>query len=208
MPADLAQSPNLSGIFLLCHSQDVLRLQVRIIGEVDVTLQPALDLQQLLTVGHGAPRVHISKVRFLGRLRAEGGNLTLLSCSFEEPRVEVGSSLLTGQPQVERALSISSGGHATLVQTVLRGHSAGALVVHAATLSLIDCIIRDSHALSGGAVLVSGGSNLTVIQSRFIGNSATESGGALQVSSRKFDFGHQRVRLKWCPTLTRSAPNC
>eukprot|EP00966_Prymnesium_polylepis_P155271 3586027-Prymnesium_polylepis.2 len=68
-------------------------------------------------------------------------------------------------------------------KTELIGHSAGRLSVHASTLTLIDCIVRDCKAAHGAAMLVDDGSNVTVVRSTFAHNQAL-TGGALQVLAR------------------------
>ena len=79
-----------------------------------------------------------------------------------------------------RALSIT-GGAVDLAQVVLTGHNHGAIFVAKAVLVLIDCRVENSHAQTGGALLVGSGANVTIVSSNLTENSATTSGGALQV---------------------------
>jgi predicted outer membrane repeat protein len=152
-------------------------LQVWIVGGPGATIRPTIDEQPtIITLERGAPRVHISALRLLGQLVVNEGELLLSDCILEQH--DRGKRL--GSAQISRAVSIL-GGHAALSRTVLRGHVAGAVAVHAATLIIFDCAIRDCHAPSGGAMLVSGRSNVTIVHTHFINNSADVSGGALQV---------------------------
>eukprot|EP00966_Prymnesium_polylepis_P285311 6590602-Prymnesium_polylepis.1 len=67
-----------------------------------------------------------------------------------------------------------------LVRTTFRGHAAGAILSHTTHLDLVECSFRDNHAPSGGAVLVSGSSDVMAARCHFTGNEAVVSGGALQ----------------------------
>eukprot|EP00966_Prymnesium_polylepis_P284706 6577735-Prymnesium_polylepis.2 len=91
---------------------------------------------------------------------------------------------LLGFRELHRALAID-GGHATLVRTLLRDFAAGAIVVNAAQLDLIDCTVQDCQAQMGGALLVRGGAMVSVEGGSFLRNRAVLSGGALQM-----DDGH------------------
>ena len=157
-----------------------------IIGESDSAIAPSNDLQllPLVEVAHGAPRVHVSHVRILGRLRVAGGELTLSSCSIEANTLE------NDETTDERGVSIFHG-DVTMIRTTLSGHRAGALSVRAARLTIIECAFRDNHARSGGAVLVRDESIVIAIRSNFTDNRATASGGALQVNQDERSFpGH------------------
>eukprot|EP00966_Prymnesium_polylepis_P127646 2951876-Prymnesium_polylepis.1 len=102
--------------------------------------------------------------------------LEIIDCS-----IEAASRSVTGADgQVQRAVLIV-GGRAILTRTVLLGLSNGAIGVRAAHLTLIECVIRDCRAQSGGAILISAGSAVVVVLSNLTNNSATVSGGALQV---------------------------
>jgi predicted outer membrane repeat protein len=106
-----------------------------------------------------------------------GGILRLTSCTIEV------SSPPTST-EAGRALTLS-GGHTMLSQTVLSAHSAGAIhVLHSASLTLIECTVEDCRAQTGGAVLVDGPrSKVVIANSSLINNSATVSGGAIQVNA-------------------------
>lgn len=151
-------------------------------GGPGATLHPAVVAQPMLvTLEPGAPRVHISSVRLLGRVVVNGGDLMLSDCTFEQHQHPGTLRRRLGTSSGSRAVIILSG-HAVFTRTVLRGHAAGAVAVHTATLILLDCAIRDCHAPSGGAMHISGGSNVTISQSYFTNNSADMNGGALQVN--------------------------
>ena len=148
--------------------------QVRIIGEPDAKIQKAtaaaVEPIILIRVAHGAPIVNITNVRFLGPLEVRGGTLTLSHCTVEEE-----SSVAR-----QRAMSII-GGDVTLAQTTLRGRSMGAISVDAARLALVKCVIQDSRAVTGGAMLIRNDANVTIEASNLTDNHADFSGGALQV---------------------------
>ena len=118
--------------------------------------------------------MHLVGMRLLGRLQTKGGRLTLSDCSIESAP---GFSRAVG-----RAVEVV-GGDVTLTRVVLSGHLSGALSVDAASLTADKCIIQACRARSGGAILVLGGSNITLLGSQFISNEADESGGALQAIS-------------------------
>lgn len=158
-----------------------LAWQVWLAGEPGSTLRPALAAPPLLaTFASGAPPVHIHRVRLLGRLDVKGGKLSLFECSIEPPTGSEHTSSAVPSA-ADRALSIT-GGSVRLMRTALSGHLAGALQVDAATLNLIECSLRDNHAQTGGAMLVRGDSHVRVERSNFTNNSASLSGGALQVT--------------------------
>eukprot|EP00966_Prymnesium_polylepis_P257106 5939434-Prymnesium_polylepis.1 len=178
------------------------------VGSAGATIHPALS-PLLMTLLHGAPRVHMFNLRLVGRLKVEGAELTLMDCSIEDPTGQSaggGRRHLAGTP-VERGLSITHS-VVVLVRIVLFGHTSGAIEVHGASLAMIDCTVSGSRApsggalmigsnamvllelcklngnradLSGGAINIEEGSNLTVAESIFMDNSAAVSGGALQV---------------------------
>jgi hypothetical protein len=151
-------------------------LQVWITGTPGTTLRSALATEPVLaTFSYGAPQVQLTDLRLVGSLRVQGGKLRVLRCSISSQ-----TSRQPNTPPAVRALSII-GGEATLVQTVLRDHVAGAIEVNAGTLSLFECRLQGSHAESGGAMLVVGDSKVTVVTSNFTGNSADYRGGAIQV---------------------------
>ena len=160
-------------------------MQVWLAGEPGATLLPALPAQSLITVLEGAPRVHISTLHLVGQLRVDGGELSITDCSITSDSAHVAAEgrqrRRLDAPTGERALSVLGGGHATLVRTMVSGCTSGAIGVSSATLGLRLCILRDNTAQTGGAMLVGGGSNVTVEQSLIAYNSATVSGGALQV---------------------------
>ena len=68
-----------------------------------------------------------------------------------------------------------------LTRTVVRGRTAGAIIVDGGTLVLAECAVRDSHASSGGAISVLGNATVHAELSYFTNNSASVNGGALQV---------------------------
>ena len=158
-----------------------------LVGELGTTLRQALAAEPtIVTVMAGAPQVHISNVRLVGRVRVEGGRLALTDCAMDTMAAEIGGSARRelGASDGERALSIT-GGDVVLLRVVVQGHLAGAIHAHAANLALIECTIGNNEAQFGGAILVSGGSNVTVEYSVLASNRALVSGGALQVSKRR-----------------------
>eukprot|EP00966_Prymnesium_polylepis_P104399 2417902-Prymnesium_polylepis.1 len=133
----------------------------------------------LVSLVDGAPRVHISNVRLVGLVRVAGSELRLTACAFE--------AAASGPQQKGLSTSLEasgltiSGGHAVLTQVALNGFTYGAISVHTARLTLVQCTIQACHAPSGGAMLVSGGAIVRIERSIFANNSATVSGGAIQV---------------------------
>eukprot|EP00966_Prymnesium_polylepis_P123316 2851238-Prymnesium_polylepis.3 len=99
---------------------------------------------------------------------------------------------LTPPPSTEgRAVSIL-GGTVQFTQTVLRGHSAGAIGVEGGSLTLVECGILNNRARFGGGLYVNGlGTKVKIVGSNFSSNTAHESGGALQVHCQ------QVVGLPW-----------
>ena len=138
----------------------------------------------LITVSHGAPRIHVINLRLMGRLRVEGGELQLSDCIIEPSSTagEPDSQGHTSATADQRALSIT-GGHVVLLRTLLAGHAAGAVEVASARLTLIGSAIRQCRAHHGGAMLVHGSSDVVVERSNITDNVATVRGGALQVQS-------------------------
>ena len=144
------------------------------------TLRPHVEQQVLVTLKDGSPRVRFERIRFLGRLRVEGGELYLSDCFIESLSSTSSAGRRLSAMHGERAF-VAVAGRATLMRTTLRGHLAGAIGVHGATLLLVESSIRESHAQSGGAMLVAGAADVTVVHSELSANSAEVSGGALQV---------------------------
>ena len=157
-------------------------VQVRITGQNGATIRSVLEGQPLFMLKPGAPHVHISKVRLLGQLNIQGGELDLADCLIEsegqEARSSGGRALNTqdGEP----LLSISDG-HVILTRVVLQGHMSGAISVLAATLTLTECNIRGNHAPRAGAMHVSQGAMVRVELSNFTDNAADGNGGALML---------------------------
>ena len=122
--------------------------------------------------------MHISSVRLLGQLKVEGSELRLFDCTIENaPQAK---SQLVGLPMA-RALDIRAS-RVVLTKTTIHGHSSGAINLDAAaSLVLIGCALRANQAETGAALLIAGGSSMMAQQSLFSNNSATRSGGALQV---------------------------
>jgi predicted outer membrane repeat protein len=163
--------------------------QVFIRGGSGAVIRPALATQPLLvTLFQGAPPVHISNLRLVGRLQIHGGKLNLDNCRIDEA---------SGSSAPARALIISDG-EVLLMRTMLSGHSAGAIEVTGGKLDLLTCYIFDNHATVGGAILVSGETtNVTVSRnSRLENNSAAVSGGAIQVvaSLKRTDISNSSKR--------------
>eukprot|EP00966_Prymnesium_polylepis_P333786 7389207-Prymnesium_polylepis.1 len=154
--------------------------EVWLVGNPLATMRPtSIEQLQIVKVAYGAPRVHISKVRLLGQLRVDGGELNIQDCIIEEIS---STSVVGGKLSAkERALTVFDG-RVILMRTVMQGHSAGAIYVASATLILIETTIRKCQAPAGGAILVCGHSTVQVELSQFVDNSAAVSGGALQVN--------------------------
>jgi predicted outer membrane repeat protein len=156
---------------------------VWLVGAADATtLRPASPTERLLvSLASGAPRVHITGVRLLGRLRVGGGELRLSNCSIEvaaPARRHLTDSAL--DLISDRACSIT-GGEVVFTRTTMSGHAAGAIAVGAASLTLIECGFFGNTAQSGGAMLVTSAAVVTIVRSIFDNNTAVSSGGALQV---------------------------
>ena len=157
--------------------------QVWIIGAPGVTLCPDVETHDrpLVELEDGAPPVHIISVRIVGRVKVSGGELVLTNCTIE-PRSGWGSSgsgrrLAASR---ERALLVD-GGRVVLTRTVLRGHDAGAIGVHTASFIMIESTVQECRAPSGGGLLVGAGAEVLIEQSNFTNNTATVTGGAIQV---------------------------
>eukprot|EP00966_Prymnesium_polylepis_P019383 446844-Prymnesium_polylepis.1 len=89
----------------------------------------------------------------------------------------------SGREQMsDRALTVT-GGTVVVMKSILHGQLAGAVVVQAASLTMMACVVRDSCAATGGGLLVGSGADVLVVASNFTNNSASVSGGALQVMS-------------------------
>jgi hypothetical protein len=149
------------------------------VGESGATISPALAQKPTIVLAMGAPRMHVANVLVLGGLHVTGSELQLTNCTIVSLRPAIDLDDVSTL-SVQRALSIV-GGHAVLTRVVLSGHSAGAISVNAATLTLIECTLRENWAQVGGAMLVIGGANVTAERSVFVQNSASVSGGAIQV---------------------------
>ena len=161
-----------------------LRVQVWFVGEAGAMLRHAHPEQPLLiTVRHGAPRVHMINMRLLGGLRVEGSALRLSECSVEAAAARSSDGEAhrrLAAPPVERALAIV-GGSALLARTTLSGHAAGAILVKAASLTLVESAVRNCRAPTGAAMLVQHGANVTAVRSNLTDNRAEDGGGAIQV---------------------------
>ena len=145
-----------------------------IVGSSDATVR-AIDVRQprLITISHGAPRVYITNLRLQGTVRIVDGHITITDCIIA---AIPGEDMLVS----ERALSVL-GGDVELRQSMLLGHSAGAIEAVAARLTIIESAVRSSRAHTGGALLVDGGAHVDILHSNFTDNSARVSGGAMQV---------------------------
>ena len=73
------------------------------------------------------------------------------------------------------------GGRTLLVRTTLGCLPTGAIGVHAAHAALSECAIVHNTATSGAALLVTDSSSVHVAKSNLTDNTASVSGGALQV---------------------------
>ena len=162
------------------------------VGELDsARVCPKLVPQvaaPLVTVLQGAPRLHLSNLHLFGSLSVQGGELEVTDCIIEGDadgglgdEFEANTVASLGASAAVRALSIT-GGFVTLVRTVLFRHTHGAIGVDRAVLTLIDCTVTNSRESSGGALLVTGGSNVSIERSSFTENRAIVHGGALQVA--------------------------
>ena len=151
-------------------------------GDPEAAIRSAIASHALITILNGAPPIHIASLRLVGHVRVEGGELRLTDCSIEEANEQEGSGRQLSVRAVSRALTIT-GGHVLLMRAMLRGHTAGAIEVANALLTLIECVIENNRAPVGGAMLVGSGAIATVVHSNLTGNRASESGGAIQVAS-------------------------
>jgi hypothetical protein len=162
--------------------------QVWIVGAscVVAALRPAQpDQGIIIALAPGAPSVHIINVHLQGQLVVQDAELTLTGCSIETPGTAESDPSSGGRrlgTSDKRVLDIV-GGAVALSQTTISGKHMGAIGVHGGRLSIIECTIRDSQAAFGGALLVGEGSLVRILSSNLVANSASESGGALQVCS-------------------------
>ena len=159
--------------------------QVWLVGAAGATLHSTNGPESpLITLHEGAPPVNLVSLRVLGKLKVEGGELSLTDCSVAlESSVVSHGRRMSAQfnSSMDRALSIT-GARVVLARTTLAGVHGGAIDVMAASLILMDCTFRDSHSDRGGALLVYGGSVVAIQRSWFADNRASVSGGALLVS--------------------------
>ena len=165
--------------------------QLWITSESGATIRPTVPSEPLLTVRTGSPLVHISRLRLVGGIKVEGGDLELTDCSIEaeeSTNTQEGAAgrLLSPAAGVERPLSIA-GGNVRLVQCVLTGHAAGAISAQAARLTMIESSVQGNRARFGGAIRVSCDSMARLDRSNLTDNAADESGGALQVCNATFE---------------------
>eukprot|EP00966_Prymnesium_polylepis_P337268 7391969-Prymnesium_polylepis.2 len=175
--------------------------KVRITSSSAATLRAAHPAQpRLVTILHGAP---LANLRLLGTLRVEEGGLTVTNCSIEAITDNGQGGTV---PSSERALSII-GGHVALQQTILTGHSAGAINVRKALLSLIACKIRSCKAEYGGAILVGHGAHVDILLSLFADNSAVLSGGALQAAKFRMHFSSHFSSFSARQSLPQTSPS-
>jgi hypothetical protein len=178
-----------------------------IAGENDPTIRPVVRGEPLLTLRTGAPVVHISNARLLGGLKIEGGELELIDCIIEPDDSANGQDGGAGRrltPSAsERPLSID-GGLVSLTRATLHGHTSGAIIVRAASLSLIQSSLQGNRAPHGGAILVTDGSVVRVERCSLTDNAADANGGALQVRStleRQFRIQVATLYLYLCLCL-------
>ena len=149
--------------------------------------------QPLVTLKGGAPGVHISNMRLLGRLVVEGGELQLTDCSIEadhtslrmQRRLDV--ALASDRPLAIGGSLVESTARWPVASVILtrvdvRDHPFGAISVHAAMLTLVDSTIEGCRAQSGAAMRIGDGAVVRVQRSRLIDNTADRSGGAIQVA--------------------------
>eukprot|EP00966_Prymnesium_polylepis_P324710 7380735-Prymnesium_polylepis.1 len=167
------------------------RSQVQILGATGVVIRAARVTEPLLfTLARGSPQVQIYGATLIGRLRIEGGQLDLTDCAVEaatafgtDVAVRWGTrSGGQGATPVERALSVV-GGHVTLLQTILYGHAMGAISVEGAraSLTMIDCVVRNCSAARGGALLIGANSTVALHATNLTDNNANIRGGAIHV---------------------------
>ena len=173
---------------------------MQIDGATGVVIRAAIvDEPVLFGVSRLAPPVHLSKLRLLGTLRVDGGTLRLTDCSIEvaaaigPEAIAGGGSRRLSASSAGRALSIT-GGHVGLTRTEFSGHPAGAISVMGgnASIMLIECVVRNCSASSGGALLIAQGSTATLLRSNLTDNHAN-TGGALYVRHAKIE-GPYRLR--------------
>ena len=115
---------------------------------------PVDDPALLFTVRDGAPRIIVQGLRLLGRLRVEGGELTVSECTLSG--ANLASTAMTTQP----ALRVS-GGSVLLNGTVVADHANGGIEVSGGDLSLErSACLRNGRGseTAYGAIQVIGGS--------------------------------------------------
>eukprot|EP00966_Prymnesium_polylepis_P138929 3210336-Prymnesium_polylepis.3 len=182
--------------------------EVWITGEAGATMRlaPTVLHTLLMKFNRGAPLVHITSVQLLGRLVNLNADLELTNCTIESPHMANHEEATHGST-TESLLSVV-GGTTVLEQSVLRGLHVGAVSAECATLTLIECTIRDSQAPRGGELLVSGNSEVTIVATIFINNTAEVSGGALQVRSHTTGSPAQPTLLAHTPHAHRLMAAC
>jgi len=130
----------------------------------------------------GAPPVTLHGLSLGGEVRVEGGTVLLDHCHFGPSSGAGGRRLANVRSGVAaRALSIS-GGDVVLASPVFEDCLGGAINVSGGKLRLLGGTLRRNHAARGGALIVSGGGEVELINATFEDNSASLSGGAIHVA--------------------------
>ena len=89
---------------------------------------------------------------------------------------------------------LQSRGTATVRDSVFANHTGGAIVLMGGgNLSLIGSTLRNNTANEGGALRVSHGGHASVTQCRFESNSATARGGAVFVDGGDMRLGNRTL---------------
>jgi predicted outer membrane repeat protein len=109
----------------------------------------------------------------------EGGDLAIEECIFGAGRSSLDGRTLEAISSSPRAVDVI-GGAVRIARSRFSNLDGGAISVRSGSLDVNDCTLDDNSAPHGGALLVTGGLAL-LMRTLFQKNSATTSGGALQV---------------------------
>eukprot|EP00966_Prymnesium_polylepis_P004986 114221-Prymnesium_polylepis.1 len=102
-----------------------------------------------------------------GQLKVDGGELLLVDCVIKRiTSADVSDAV--------RPLMIR-GGQVSLTRIMMNGHLNGAITVHSASLTLVECTIEGCHAQYGGGILIDGRSEVRIRGSILALNTATVS---------------------------------
>ena len=158
-----------SEVWLIGQPGSTLRLPSRATRR---RLQAGRGALPLLSIRRGAPTLHLVQITLGDALLVDGGQLHMESCT------------VSGVDSGIRALHVLFGGVVAVDSRFENNEEAGAVAVEDGTLKLEGCELHANHDKKeegkGGAVHVTGGA-VVIENTRFSDNTATRSGGTLQV---------------------------